>query len=417
MGHPLSVVTPYRKKWQVKKWAVVFAIALLTALGLERFRLEPSRLRPASPKAGVGWYLILKLPELPYNAVGNAAGRRRLEQWLDALEGAGYTPIFLSEAVARAGRGSPFPEKAVVLLYQPAYRQTVLGVFPILARHHARATLVTDQQALASGDTRFISSHGLRALQDQGGFDLGFYGASTMTFTLQPSRRSTAPQAELRLDWNPLAERNVLNTSGEPRLLNRLSVSLSWTGPQLLKRLAAETPIRAKTRLTATRLFKKQWGTTAAADAPFDMQSAADYRAATVTWNGLKGQKNLRVDIDAEEIMDELWVYLRYDRYADSGLRVGFIPKHILVEQSAGRRKSRLLSIPWSAPPDGRLAATITLAGTRLRVEAPGAPDRTVDLADDLTPRQALFQAAVFSKIHAVAKAKALRIIATPLPE
>jgi hypothetical protein len=266
------VATPYRKKWAAKEWTAL-AVLVLAALALQRWLLKPFQLRPASPKPGVDWFLILRLPELQHNRLGREMAEDRLEQWLSALQDARYTPMFLSEALTRAGSGSPFPEKTVVLLYQPALRQTIEGVYPILARHRFPATLVTQSDAVEAEDTRFLSRHRIDAFAEEGCFDLGFYGASSMTVTLRPSRRSAAPQAEMQLAWDPMAERNILNTSSGSRTLNRLNVNLAWTGPQLLQRLAAEAPVRATTHLTATRLLRRLWGTTAPADAPFDLQA------------------------------------------------------------------------------------------------------------------------------------------------
>lgn len=416
MGHALSVAPPYRKKWAAKEWTAL-AVLVLGALALQRWLLKPFQSHPTSPQPGVDWFLILRLPELQYNRLGREMGEERLEQWLTALQGARYTPMFLSEALARTGSGAPLPEKTVVLLYQPALRQTIEGVYPLLARHRFPATLVTQSEGIDADDTRFLSRHRLDAFAEEGCFDMGFFGASSMTFTLRPSRRGTAPQKELQLAWDPMAERNVLNAVAGSRTLNRLNVNLAWTGPQLLQRLAAEAPVRSMTHLTATRLLRRLWGTTAPADAPFDLQADEDYRAATVSWNGLKGRKNLRVDITAASIMDELWIYLRYDRAAERGLRVGFTPGYILVELADGGKKDRLLSLPWTAPQGRGFSAAITLAGTRLRIAAPGAPERTVELPDDATPKHALFAAAVFSKIRAVARAQGLNITATPIPE
>jgi hypothetical protein len=412
----LSAEAPRRKKWKAKPWLALIC-GLLAALAIHRWRLKSFQSGAASPKPGVDWFLILRLPELQFDQIGSAEGKGRLGQWLDALDGAGYAPMFLSEAVARSSSGSPLPEKAVVLLYMPASRQTVEGVFPLLARHHFSATLLMPQEGVDTDSMRLLSRHSLAELHEQGFFDLGFYGASSMTFTLRPSRRSAAPQAEMPLAWDPLADRNILSSASEPRVLNRLNINLAWTGPQLLQRLAAEVPIRSTARLTAERLLHRYWGIMAEADAPFDLQADEDYRGATVTWRGTRGRKNLRVEISAEEVKDELWAYLRYDHAAESGWRVGFTPDHIFVEQIAGEDMDRILTVPWSRPRGGPLSATITLTGARLSVAAAGAPERTAELSGDATTKQALFGISVYSKIHALAMAKAVRIVAAPLPE
>ena len=416
MGHALTEPVKRRKKWKARPW-LILAVALLAAFALHRWLARPFQAPPTAPKPRAGWFLILRMPELQHDPVGRAAGQGRLAQWLDALDQAGYRTMFLSEAVAQARRGEPFPERSVVLLYMPAARQTVEEVLPLLASHHFSATLVMPLERVDSEDMSYLSRHRLAELQDLGYFDLGFFGASSMTFTLRPSRRSPAPQAEMPLAWDPMAERNIINMAGDTRTLSRLNVNLVWTGAQMIQRLAAETPIRARARLTSRRLFRKNWGVAAEADAPFDIQAEEGSRGATVTWRGSRGLKDLRIDISAAEVRDELWAYFRYDHATETGWRVGFTPERVTVEEIAGEAMNQLMTEPRAAGQDRSLKATITLQGSRLSVAAAGARPRAVDLAAAALPTQALFGVSIYSKIRAVAMARAVSIMATPLPE
>ena len=155
MGNPLNEAAPRRKKWKAKPWLTLIG-AVLAALAAHRWLLKPFQSGPVAPRPGVNWFLILRMPELQFDAIGGAAGKGRLAQWLDALDGAGYTPMFLSEAVARSLSGSPLPEKAVVLLYMPASRQTAEGISPLLSKHHFPATLLMPQDAVDNDSMRFL---------------------------------------------------------------------------------------------------------------------------------------------------------------------------------------------------------------------------------------------------------------------
>jgi peptidoglycan/xylan/chitin deacetylase (PgdA/CDA1 family) len=65
---------------------------------------------------------------------------------LDAIQGAGYTPISLYTLLDHLTKGAPLPEKPVILTFDDGYRDNYENAFPLLRERNMTATffVVTD---------------------------------------------------------------------------------------------------------------------------------------------------------------------------------------------------------------------------------------------------------------------------------
>ncbi len=392
-----------RKPRYAGQWLSTFILAALVLLALEGAPPDPPVPEPEAP-GRAGWFLALRLPEaLNAEPVADLTSRR-LEQWLSALRSGGYRPIALPEALETLSKGGRLPDKSVALLYAPAYRRSYESLGPTLSRARWDVSWIMPAPAIAALDYRFASRHAIGLLRREPLWKIGFSGPSTMTFVL----------AGRRLDWGGDGRR-AYNDAADARSgrLNALSVRLAWTGRQLLDRLAAETPVEGRSRLTASVLFGRPWGVAApdvAGPRPFDLASVRAARSASVAWSHASASRDLRLDVQASELVGELWLRLR-----GVGLRVGFTPTETVVEDACGAVWSRVSAVPFSSPPDGTRRTSLILRGSTLAMALEGRPPVRVALPRVCETATNVVDLTVYHRIRGVARAKAIDITLQPL--
>ncbi len=169
--------------------------------------------------------LIVRVPEAaPHLA-------RTVDRWLEALDKAGFSVVPLSGALDR-----PMPERAVALVFEPAYRRTYRDLRPVLRRRGARVLWITDARAL-NGDPRFA---------DPNHDDVAFFSVTPRAFTLTRG-------GGLGFVWAPRAGARALNVPLDPKALQRLDARPDWSGRELVERLERELPreveIASRTKL------------------------------------------------------------------------------------------------------------------------------------------------------------------------
>ena len=395
----------YVKPSYARTWVFLGAVAAaLTLRGV--FPARASR-RVEAPAAAADWFLALRLPLLTEPAVRERLELERMRDWLDALERAGFEPILLSEARARLARGERLPGKPVVLLIEPGYRRTYEAVHPFLSARSVPSVWLVDGAAVERRDERYLSRHALARLRGERLSETGFLlPGSTQAFTLAGADYS------FRED----AGRAGLNRGASPAPLNLLNVNFSWTGSQLVSRLEAEAPVSGPTRLTTARLFGKVWGVTdtTAAAAPFDLRAPFGARSASIVWQGTRGCPDFDLDLAASALAGDLWIYLRYDRQARRGVRVGYTEGLILAEEWRGGEWKRLGAVPWSPASGGPVHSLIRLKGARLSVAAQDGSQRGFELAAAPGPRTGVILLQTYDKIRGMAGIRAMQLSLTP---
>lgn len=416
-----------RKLARRREWtALVLLIALALGVYYARFYAPWWRLPDAEADAGTDWFLAVRVPEYPADEVGQAGMERRLDEWLSSLREHGFTPVYLTDALGRLARGESLPRRPVVLLFTHSYRKSVERLGAILLEHEAPALWVADQDLLDQSDQRLVSPHARGQMRATRRWDLGHFRTSTRTWTLEDLDARVTEERQLRLSWAGHAGSVALNRRDDLPRLSYLSLSVAWTGRQVVERLFAEVPLRGRTALAAANIFNQTYGLpaydlTAERLSRFNLVAPAHARSAWVQWLGAAGLRDVALDLDVGLLVGELWVSMRSDGEAGHSVRVGFTADQVVVDRSLWGRESRLAAIP--VPPRLRrpLAARVELRGRRLRLELdegparPGVLVREVDVGDVPALPRAALELLVYNKVRGVAQARSVALTATPL--
>jgi hypothetical protein len=403
------------------QWAAFLAV-LAVAAAIYHFPIFPRKVPVArASKAGESdSLLILHFPEMPTEEVGAAGTRVRVREWLEALLSQGYQPVRLSDALMRLKSRQSLPERAFAVVFSPGYRRTYDGLAPILTEYRCPASWITDRAFLAAGNQEYLSSHAVSAMRHDRFWEPGYFEASTTTFSLHPVHEDRWAGWAYRFPWSPGASRRALNRYVDLKGLHRLNLNLSWTGPQLVERLDAETPIRRPVLLTAKRRLGQMLGgyveaASTSAAAAFDLETPPDVRSVPVAWQGVSGWNDVRMELSAASVVGDLWVYLRYDQDEEEGLQVGFTRSSIEVIWSNEGRLQTLAAIPWTFTPDRPIKATISLAGSRLELDVNGVR-RVVNGVPPIAQEDSgIAMLAVRSKLRGVARAGGVSVFLSPL--
>lgn len=405
----------------LRQWAASLALLASAALVYSLYRRAGAPdVRRQYAGGSADWFLILRMPEVPFTAPQASAVRYRFGQWLDALSDSGFKPIFLSQARRSLLRRARLPEKAVVLLFEPGYRQTYEALSPMLERLRFPASWITDAGALERLDQRYLSLHAVRRMRDSGLWEIGSFRSSSATFTLDAFWGSEGGPATA-LAWRGETGRHALNRASGLGSLDRLNVNVAWTGRQFIERLRAEIPVQGASYLGTTRILGRWWGVaiaTASVQTPplFDLQALPDGRSAYVGWHGTSGLDDFRLELRALSVVGELGLHLRYDHESDSGIKVRFSPGAVLVERSRGEGRGDLLAnISWSTRPGGSLDCSLELDGPRLRLFLPAARPYAINLPPDPgNAGRGVVALMVYGNIRGTARAKSVGLLVTP---
>ena len=398
-------VKPNRRR----EWTVFLAL-LVVVFGAYFKIMYFSKSKPLSSQSAHGrnWFLALRLPELSTSSIATSAGKDRLSEWLAALLSAGYHPVSFSQALAGISGNASLPDKAVVLIYEPGYRTTYQSLAPVLARQRIPAALITNGSEVDNTNVRFLSKHQLGIMQNSGLWDVGYFRDSTMTFTLAGKSYS----------WGPDVGRYVLNGRQDLGALNLLNVNLAWTGPQLLDIIRAMAPIQ-ESCLTTGFLLGSKVGIVKAASAcgagdSFALEATPDSHSASMFWRGASSVKDFSLLLEADSVVDELLLYLRYDARKRRGLLINFTPKMVGVMELRGEIKKRLAMHPWSYT-GGQFVSSLTLSNRRLELAVGNGTSTSIELPDTDSFSGNNIMIIVYSKLRGVAQAKSTRLLLTPL--
>lgn len=416
-----------RKNARRREWtALLLLAALVGGIYYARFYAPWWRLPSPEPEAGTDWFLAVRVPEYPADEVGQAGMERRLDEWLASLREHGFTPVYLTDALGRLARGEPLPRQPVVLLFTHSYRKSVEKLGPILLKHSAPALWIADQDLLDQSDQRLVSPHARGQMRATRRWDLGHFRTSTRTWTLEDQGALVTEERQLRLSWAGHTGGVALNRREDLPRLTYVSLSVAWTGRQVVERLFAEVPLRGRTALAAVNIFDQTYGLPAydlAAErlSRFNLVAPEHARSAWVQWLGAAGVADMTLDLDVGLVVGELWVSMRSEAEAGHAVRVGFTADRVVVDRSLWGREARLAEV--RLPPRVRrpLAARVELRGRRLRLEVDEGPARRGVLVREVDvglvpalPRAAL-ELLVYNKVRGVAQARSVALTATPL--
>ncbi|HEX4046980.1 MAG TPA: hypothetical protein VH309_04060, partial [Elusimicrobiota bacterium] len=221
--------------------------------------------------------------------------------------------------------------------------------------------------------------------------------------------------AGVKLSWRDPEGRVALNRGGNLSRLDRLNVNFQWTGRQLVSRLEAETPVAGETRLTTARLYGKTWGVLAGAgNGAFNLAAPFSSRSESIAWQSTARCRDLELRVAADALFGDLWIYLRYDRTARRGVRIGFTPGLVLAEEWRDGDWKRLGSFPRAAVSGGPLHSTIRLEGARLDVASDDGTRRGFDLAPEPAPRPGLIMLQSYDKVRGVAGVRSMILALKP---
>jgi hypothetical protein len=350
----------------------------------------------------------LRLPEMPSNPIVASAGKKRLAEWLTALLAAGYHPMPFSQALDGLSGKTGLPDQAMVFVYDPGYRTTFDSLAPVLARHHVPATWITDGNAVAEKDLRFLSRHRLDVMKHSGLWDVGYLHDSTMSFTLEGRPYS----------WAPDVGRFVLNGKQNLGALNRLNVNLAWTGPQLLAILRAMAPTRDSCLTTGSLLGQQvgvvKWAADCGPADAFALEAPAGAHSVSMTWRGASSPQDFSIIVEADSVVDELVLYLRYDSRKRRGIMVNFSPRTVGVKELRNGNKISIAEQEWPYA-GGQFVSSLSLSGRRLDIGVGNGRVQSIKLPEPSGTPGKNIMLIVYSKLRGVAQARSVRMIMTPL--
>jgi len=120
------------------QWFLFWIITVVSGvlLWLSFFRPTPVTEAPrAAISAGYDWFLVLHMPEIPRDPSKTAALMTSYERWFEGLAREGYHPMLLSDVQKRLEQRVGLPDRAVVLVFDPAYNHTYETLAPLLVRY------------------------------------------------------------------------------------------------------------------------------------------------------------------------------------------------------------------------------------------------------------------------------------------
>ena len=86
------------------------------------------------------------VPILTYHSIGEennsvTVSPQRFEEQLTELQEAGYETVTFEDLIAFVEKGTPLPEKPIVIVFDDGYRNNYTSAYPILAKHGMKATI------------------------------------------------------------------------------------------------------------------------------------------------------------------------------------------------------------------------------------------------------------------------------------
>lgn len=420
----MTTVQASRRDNYAKQWLllVVFVLAGMGAWHViaQRPAFYSVKVPEAASGQGTDWFLLMKIPDVSSQPMEQQVAKERFVGWLRGLRREGFHPMLLSAVLSRLDRGALLPPKTVVLLFHPAYRSTYETFAPLLADVGWPAVLLTDRDALRRGDRRYLSNHAMRRVKRSPLWDIGWYqGAPKAERVMFELTSSSHAGKRHRLSLNLAMDHEALNRVPATRGFSRLAIHPTWTTDELIDRLLAEAPVEGPAHLTVRTVGSRTVGV--ALDAgqsdqhPFRLEAPADARAASVAWLCTRGKHDLLLHLKALSCFGQLWIRLRSDPASGQGVRIGFTPEGIVVQQDQQQVHTQLAAVPWPALPNGPMAVTILLRGQRLHLAV---NDQTLCAVDSIRPpveSYGLVELLVHDKVRGAAAMYVADVIFVPV--
>jgi hypothetical protein len=395
-------------------WVIAVASGVLVWLSF--FRPTPVTAPPrAAISAGYDWFLVLHMPEVPKDPAKAADLQQRFGGWLEALNKEGYHPMLLSDIQNRLDHAARLPERAIVLVFDPAYFHTYEALAPILVQYRFPAFWVTDHTAILRGDRHFIHRHQAKWMVQSGFWDLGYTGdgfwrraSDSSDITINQSHKAA---------WVRDTGHTALNWGSGLPFLNRLDVSSKWTPEELITRLEMELPLQSTVHLGVKRIQGRLWGVVMPSSEKknqFSFQSPLAATASNLYWFGTRGASDVQLDVDIPSFFGEVSLWLRSDNPSGQGIGIGFTHRQLYVDQKWEGRRNRLVLVPWT-PPSGAIKGRITLIGTNLHLAIEGAKPLNAVLAPETPSPHGFVRLELFDRIRGAARAEFVGLVLTSL--
>jgi hypothetical protein len=164
----------WRKPWIACQWLLVAAgvCLLVWTLVQQRPKLEYNR------AAWHSWdgFVALSFTDISRRAVAPDVSPRKLAELLETLQKAGYQTITLEDAASFLAGEAPLPDKALLLLFEGARRETFLTVTPLLRRLGYAATLCLPTSYLYAGGRFYLSEEDLKRVIQEPHWQLASMG-------------------------------------------------------------------------------------------------------------------------------------------------------------------------------------------------------------------------------------------------
>ncbi len=394
----------------------LLAIAGGVLLWLNFFRPTPVTAPPqAAISAGYDWFLVLHMQEVPQNTEKAAALQKTFGSWLEALAREGYHPMLLSDVQERMAHGQGLPQRALVLVFEPAYFRTYQTLAPTLVQYRFPALWVSDHTAILRGDRHFIHRHQAKEMIHSGYWDLGYTGDGFWGRTTDPNEMTINESKSA--SWLPDTGRTALNWGTDLPHLKRLDVSPKWTSDELITRLEMELPLQGTVRLGAKHLQDRLWGvviTSPEKNNVFSLQAPLSSTESNIYWFGTRNVADVQLDVSIPSFFGQLSLWLRSDHKTNQGIGIGFTHQDIFVDQKIQGITRRLSTVRWT-PPSGGIKGRIRLAGNQLHMEIEGTDPLDIALAPMAPAPMGMIRLGLFDRVRGAASAEFVNLSLTPI--
>jgi hypothetical protein len=361
-------------------------------------------------------FLMIHLPEVPQQETTREFVKGKLDNWLPAILREGFQPMQLSEIQRRLAQNEGLPEKAIVFVFDPAYRQTYEALHPLFEKHRIPALWLTQFQDQRLADRRFLNRHMLQMMRNSGLWEVGSYNADGAIEIIAQDGSKTMIGKEA-MAWSKGSGRVALNMGIRPGRLHRLNANPQWSERELMDRLLSEVPVQRTAFLTSRRIQSRTWGLSETdvdpSRARFSLRAPINRRSVGLTWGGTRGIQDAEFELKVSSLEGELWLSVRADDEAGQGVYIGFTPEAILVEEDFNHHRERLLTGP--APESLRpLSATILVTGSQVTILTNGHGKLQTNKLHAPTSDDGVVRLMTYDRIYGLARADWITLKITP---